>query len=70
MENKFTEKDFETFQEVMQFLIAKPEWRLSTQEVMKLNKYLAFLNQVNNKIKANILEIGPEKKPIKPRAKK
>lgn len=70
MENKFTEQDFDTFQEVIKFLVTKPTWSLSTPEAIQLNKYLAFLNQVNSKIKSNILEVGPEKKVSKPTRKK
>lgn len=74
--SKFTQQDYDTFQEVVKFLINKPKWELSTQEVIQLNKYLIFLNSINTKIQSNILEITkvvepePKKKARTTRSKK
>jgi len=66
MENCFTQEDHNTFQEVVRFLIDKPRWDLTTQEVLQLNKYLGFLNGLNNKIRENILEVTKVVEPEAP----
>lgn len=72
MENRITEEDYNKYQEFIKFFMKHGKWKeMGIDESIKVHSHLAFLNILNNKIKANIFEVTkivepePETKPKK-----